>query len=180
MSIHIPSILDQSQPNAAHRPSLKMVLCIGNNAQGFLQRCSHCTLQKGTRPRGLLYSPAQTPLRASSPERGSRRKEAILVTDLPRQEAPFTIFPSENVGGHLFLICINVPYELVLAMALTHNSRRAEAPEAIHGPSRGITVPQAKLPPMKVGLVPTGPVMVSSLGLRTHFYTHGVHGGSRA
>lgn len=102
-----------------------------------------------------------------------------MVTHLPRQEAPFIIFPPENDGGHLFLVCMNVPYELVLAMALTHNSRRAEAPEAIHGPTRGITVPQAKFPPMKVRLVPTGPVMVS-LGLRTHFYTHGIHGGSRA
>lgn len=95
------------------------------------------------------------------------------------------IFPTENIGHHLFLIPINVPDELGSGTPFTHNSRTVEAPAAVHGLTRGIVVPQAKN--YRVGshlmsdrLVPTGPVSVSSLGLRTHFYRHRSHSGSGA
>ena len=52
------------------------------------------------------------------------------MMDLPREEAPFAVFPPENVWHCLFLICIKSSFELELASALTYNSRRAESPEA--------------------------------------------------
>ena len=62
---------------------------------------------------------------------------------LPKEEAPFAIIPPEDVGIHLFLICIKLLYELALAMA-TYNSRGAEALKPVHGLISNITVPQVK------------------------------------
>lgn len=130
-------------PHATHRPpSLKTIVFTGNSAQGqgVPKGCSGCALHEGTRPRGLrwrLKSSPHSTQQALTLERASRRKGTTLMMNLPREGAPFAVFPPENVGHHLFLICIKSSFELELVSALTYNSRTAESPEAHQWTDRG-------------------------------------------
>lgn len=80
----------------------------------------------------------QPTLHSASPDPGEGIQEEgdNLDDESSQRRSPF-FFPPENVGHHLFLICIESSFELELASALTYNSRTAESPEANQWTDRG-------------------------------------------